>query len=186
MSVAVGVEYDGGVMLAWDQACTTDQGMVHVNGKGFLREDLGIGFALTGLQHDQLVRWAMEATPPSQRQENEGYLVTSLIPAMRKCFDEARIQDGEASAEWDCLVAIRGELWNIDSDYCAIRPLRGHFAIGSGAAYAMAALEARPILDNERDHAVASEWAEHAILSACSLSKDCGVLGDVPMVEVPS
>lgn len=153
MSVAVGLEAEGGVWLAWDSAITCDDGEQSlVANKGFMLG--GVGFAFVGSRHDQIVRHYLEVQPRDCHPEEWG--VTALASTIGTLLAEASVE-----GDWNALVAVDGVLLRLDNDLSCYRPLRyGYAAIGSGSSYALGALAAT--------EGCGAQWrAESAVLAAC-------------------
>lgn len=70
------------------------------------------------------------------------------MPSLRKCltdngynFDEAHDKDKDG-LRFQFLIAVGGELFDVDQDLAVMKSGEGFYAIGSGGAYALGALYA--------------------------------------------
>lgn len=74
----------------------------------------------------------------------ERYMVASFIPALREAFKDqaySQVDDNRESQDSQFLIAYRGALYTIESDFTALKERRNFYAIGSGSAYALGALQ---------------------------------------------
>jgi ATP-dependent protease HslVU (ClpYQ) peptidase subunit len=74
-----------------------------------------------------------------------GFLVSKVIPSMRKALADNGWKDSSDSKDdsgIDALIAIRGQLFSIASDFTVLRDENGFYGAGSGGNYAVGALEA--------------------------------------------
>lgn len=68
------------------------------------------------------------------------FVVTKVVPSLRKFFTDQNID--YKSAEFELLLAARGELFSIASDLSVIKDELGIYGIGTGGQYAVGAMYA--------------------------------------------
>lgn len=117
--------------------------------------------------------------PPALRTKSiENYLSSSLIPSLRKVFIDGGYdikEDGnDAEHNSSFIIAIRGELFEIWSDYSWTRSQL--YGTGSGSSYAMGAARAMKVHEQETPEDVAMILRE-AVEVAISFDSASG--GDV-------
>lgn len=108
-------------------------------------------------------------SPPSpgkaRGDQLDKFMVSKFIPNLKICFDNNFYgKDGEHGSL--LIVAIRGLVYEVGSDYDCIRDSRGLYSIGSGSPYALGALHAR---DTEKTRTLghAREMVRGALMSSC-------------------
>jgi ATP-dependent protease HslVU (ClpYQ) peptidase subunit len=75
-------------------------------------------------------------------------MIAKAMPSFRKCLTENGYdfnEDHDKSKEglrFQFLMAVGGELFDIDQDLAVMRSMDGTYAVGSGATYALGALHA--------------------------------------------
>ena len=74
--------------------------------------------------------------------DNYAYLVKRFVPFLRAAFKDAGWLEVENSREegGQFLVGIRGELFEINSDFSVLKMVDGFNAVGSGEYYALGAM----------------------------------------------
>jgi len=109
------------------------------NNNGVIIAGAGAVRGINLLQHNFVA-------PKVGRSNTDRYIAKTLIPAMRKLFDEHgyEVKRSDSSAENDniWIVAINGECYRIDEDYSFERATNNTYTAGSGERFAMGALEA--------------------------------------------
>lgn len=151
MTCIVGVINKGTVWLGGDSAATDG----HLNQtiikdpKVFVRGELGFGLCGSPKVMDALAH-CIEY--PTQTGDNDrAFLISELIPAIREGLtkldaagvDKSPLGGGsDIVFEGEVLLAYRGELYKLQSNFQLINGSEGHAAIGSGGALALGSLEA--------------------------------------------
>ena len=111
-------------------------------------------------------------TPPTPPQHTTGreldkYISTKFIPALKKCFDKA--QYGEKGEHDSAIIAVvNGVIYDIGSEYDWCRDTHGLYAVGTGAQYALGALNSMAEGKN-RTLAAAKQMLKTAVGVACRL-----------------
>ena len=146
MTTVIAIQFDDGVeMIADSQINSSGQPYFHpdmvkivVKGK-YLIGIAGRVVALQAIQNS----W----TPPALGAHKDSiynFIITKVIPSLKTFIHDAKIfSDKERDDDDDLfsiLIAIKGELFEIDQDYAVSRREDGLYAIGSGSGYALGAL----------------------------------------------
>jgi ATP-dependent protease HslVU (ClpYQ) peptidase subunit len=109
------------------------------NNNGVIIAGAGAVRGINLLQHNFVA-------PKIGRANTDRYIAKTLIPAMRKLFDEHgyEVKRNDSSAENDniWIVAINGECYRIDEDYSFERTNNNVYTAGSGERFATGAIEA--------------------------------------------
>ena len=110
--------------------------------------------------------------PPSPSATMEGreldkFISSKFIPALKKCFDDA--QYGEKGEHESSIIAVvNGVIYDIGSNYDWCRDAYGIYAVGTGAQFAMGALNSMAEGKN-RTLASAKQMLKTAVGVACRL-----------------
>ena len=88
-------------------------------------------------------------TPATKGKKLDGFITSKFIPALRQCFDEHGYsipdkddKDHIAEHASTILAVVNGTIYIIEGDYSWTSDNNGIYAIGSGAAYALGAVQA--------------------------------------------
>jgi hypothetical protein len=156
MSVAVGVETDGGVWLGAD-SCVSFDGLQDVAGGKLVNKGSWAAAVVGYGRTDQLIRHELSIPGPVSDEHVMSWAITSLVPALRQLASEhgpwVPILDADDLDErlqkvgFQALVAAAGVLLHVDEAFCVHRSNRGYFAIGAGGEVALGALYATHPLD---------------------------------------
>lgn len=150
MTTIVAVEKPTGVTIAADSRISGYQindGWIQkiVQNGDFTFAAAGYLRAIQVLQHAHLPQPPLEATP----QAIDRFVSVELVPALTEAFNSSLgpspsgPNDDEALQGSVFLVVVRGRIYEITGgDGAWVRSQSGHYAIGSGAAFALGALEA--------------------------------------------
>lgn len=149
MTTIVGIQYDGYCEVYADSRVTDDSGRVYSH------PDM-MKFAQRGAL---IIAGSGEVTPcdiaqniwepPKLLAEDKKnvykFMITKAIPSLRKCltdngynFDDGDKKEGE---RFHFIIACNGELFDIDQELSVIRDESGIYAVGSGAQFALGALD---------------------------------------------
>lgn len=146
MTTVIAIQHPNGVTMVADS-------QINSNGQPYFHPDMvkivikgkyliGVAGRVVALQAIQN-SW----TPPplgAHKDSIYNFIITKVIPSLKTFVDDAKIfSDKERDDDADLfsiLIAIKGELFEIDQDYSIARREDGVYAIGSGAGYALGAL----------------------------------------------
>lgn len=141
MTTVVAVETEEGVLFAADSRISG----WHVN-DGWVDKVIRNGeitFAAAGyLRTIQILAYGKFVVPPvtDGAAAIDRYVSLELIPAIVKAFTDSG--EKEALEYSQLLVALRGRVYSVGGDGSWLRNKNGFYAVGSGANYALGALEA--------------------------------------------
>ena len=143
MTCIVGIEHKDGVLLAADSMSSNHYSAdVASVAKLFRVGQHGFGFTSSWRMGD-LLRYHL-ALPDPPAKDLHRHLVTVAIPAIRACLKEggfATVNNGVETGG-SFLIAVRGQLFTIDTDFQVARSSHKYDAVGSGSLAALGALSA--------------------------------------------
>lgn len=173
MSVVVGLVGEDGIYLGADgQATDGWQRIEMVAPKVFRCPPLVIGCVGT-MRLIQILSTFL-VLPKSDGHDPLDFLVRHFVPAVQGILREhdcLQVKDGSAeiAGECECLIAAGNGLFRLSTDFQVIEREGGYDAIGSGAEYALGALEAL------RSHDLpGSSVVEAAVKAAIAFHMGCG------------
>jgi len=148
MTTLIGIEYDDSCVLVADSRTTDDSGYIYTHPSvkkisetnGYLIAGSGEVLPCDVAQH------IWEAPSPSKLDKKDlfHFMITKAMPSLRKClslngfnFDEPKVEQ-----RFQFLIALCGEIFDIDHELAVSKNISGVYAAGSGAPYALGALHA--------------------------------------------
>jgi ATP-dependent protease HslVU (ClpYQ) peptidase subunit len=152
MTTIIGIEYEDKSVIVADSRITDDGGKVYSHP---LMKKIAQRGAL-------LIAGAGEVSPcdiaqniwippmftAKDKKDPYRYIIVKAMPSLRKClidngynFDEPHDKAKEG-LRFQFLIAVGGELFDVDQDLAVMKSEDGFYAIGSGGAYALGALYA--------------------------------------------
>lgn len=150
MTTIVGIQYDDYCEIYADSRVTDDSGRVytHPDMQKFAQRG---AFIVAGSGEVTPCDVAQNLwDPPRLLAEDKKniykFMITKVMPSLREClskngynFDEP--QEKNAGERFHFLIACNGELFDVDQELSVIRDISGIYAVGSGAPYALGALD---------------------------------------------
>ena len=150
MTTIIGVQYDDRIVLLADNQVTDDSGRIYrhsqmskISKRGdFLIAGSGEVSPCDITQHI----WNPPKLTAKDKQDIYHFMIAKAMPSLRKCLEENgynfnedhdKAKDG---LRFQFLIAVGGELFDIDQDLAVMRSDTGFYAVGSGAPYALGAL----------------------------------------------
>lgn len=136
MTCIVGIEFQNKVMLAGDiQGTGWNNKVVHTQSKVFNKNGVVFGYT-TSYRFGQLLEHGL-ANPVIPERDDEIYrwLITVLIPDIKHI-----LKSNEWEGGGNCLIGVRGQLWELQNDYSVLRSVKGYASVGSGYEYALGSL----------------------------------------------
>ena len=150
MTVLIGIQGNGWSVLGCDSRTSDEDGrhMVTVNQK--IINNNGILIAGAGTSRgSNIMQFGYKMPVPGPRVNLDSFISKTFIPRMRKEFTGSGYEgkaDEDAAQHDSCfLVAVRGVVYPIFSDYSWDRDERGVYYLGSGGDVALGALDALEI-----------------------------------------
>lgn len=145
MTTVIAIQHDDGVDMIADS-------QINANGQPYFHADMvkivergkyliGVAGRVVALQAIQNA-W----NPPtlsSYKGTLYNFVITKVIPSLKSFIDDSKLftdKDKEDGDLFSILIAINGNLFEIDQDYSVARRESGVYAIGSGSDYALGAL----------------------------------------------
>ena len=144
MTCIVGIEFDGHVLLGGDiQGTGRNNKIIHTQPKVFNKKGVIFGFT-TSYRFGQILEHSLQdPVVPENEKDVYRWLITVLIPDIRHALKDAGYDTGG-----NCLIGVKGQLWELQNDFSVLRSVRGYAAVGSGSEYAIGSLftsvEAKP------------------------------------------
>ena len=148
MTTVIAVQTDYGVDMIADS-------QINSNGKPYFHDDMvkiveknkyliGIAGRVIALQAIQN-NWNPPAMTATYKDSTYKFVITKIIPSLKMFIDDSKIFTDKEKDEgelFSILIAIKGEVFEIDEDYSVARRSDGIYAIGSGADFALGAMMA--------------------------------------------
>ena len=147
MTCIVGIEHETGVYIGGDSAGIAGWELtVRADPKVFRVGEFVYGIA-GSFRMGNLLRYAfLPPPPPKKRKHLDAYMVTAFVDTLRAVVEAGGTREKKNEVESlhnsSFLVAVRGRLFEIDSDFQVGRPASGYAAIGCGSSVALGALHA--------------------------------------------
>jgi len=143
MTIIVGFTKNNKVYIGGDKLASDSYFKEEIkSSKVFKNKHLLIGFT-TSFRFGDILEYSFE--PPSDRKSymsDKHYIVDSLIPAIRKTLEHNKYCDSDSTSEsGTALIGYNGNLYKLQDDWSIIQNSTNIMAIGSGAEYALGALE---------------------------------------------
>jgi ATP-dependent protease HslVU (ClpYQ) peptidase subunit len=154
MTCIVGFEYADRVYIGGDlQGTGYNNKVVHHQPKVFVRNGVAFGYT-TSYRFGQLLEHALpDPIVPDKVEEVYPWLIKVLVPAIKTV-----LKDNDYEGGGNCLIGVKGQLWELQNDYSVLRSVNGYAAVGSGYEYANGAMYAHlPSKPLARSHR-ASAW----------------------------
>jgi len=145
MTTIIGVEDEAMSYIYADSQVTDDEGkvfnhpsMVKITSRGsFLLAGAGEILPCDVIQH----AWKPPRVTAKDKEDLYHFMVVKVVPSMRQCLKEYGYNfDEPGESRFQFLVSVSGELFELDDDLGITKSGNGHYAIGSGAAYALGAM----------------------------------------------
>lgn len=147
MTTIIGIQYEESCLIVADSRVTDDSGkifshpnMTKINERGaFLIAGAGEILPCDVVQHS----WNPTRVTAKDKQNLYHFMVVKVIPSIRKCLKENGYNfDDNGDDRFSFLVAVCGQLFELDDNLGITQNSTGFYGIGSGAPYALGALTA--------------------------------------------
>jgi ATP-dependent protease HslVU (ClpYQ) peptidase subunit len=175
MTCIVGIEFGGKVILGGDiQGTGGNTKVVHTQPKVFIRGGVAFGYT-SSYRFGQIVEHCMDTpVPPAGDEDIYRWLITVLAPSMKDALGRHGYQGGG-----NCLVGVRGQLWEMQDDFSVIRSKLGYATVGSGMEYALGSIFADQASRPPRTDSEAAQMARNAVQAAGTFSPSVGTEAEV-------
>lgn len=145
MTCIVGMEHEGKVYIGADSYVGLENGKQISSDKIFrLGDDFLIG-AAGRFRASQVMQYHLKVRPPKLYEPDMEYMVCGFAESLRQCLQAhgaSKNESGEETADFEGLIAYKGKLYTVYSDYSVLQYPLGVAASGDGQAYALAAVMA--------------------------------------------
>lgn len=137
MTCIVGVEVGNKVVLAGDiQGSGGNNKIVHTQPKVFKNGEMGFGYT-TSYRFGQLIEHSVtKEFVPSSEEMIYPWLIKEFVPHCKKT-----LQEGGYDGGGNCLIGVKGQLWELQGEFSVLRSTKGFNAVGSGYEYALGAMD---------------------------------------------
>lgn len=148
MTTVIAIQHDDGVeMIADSQINSAGQPYFHTDMVKIVERGkylIGVAGRVVALQAIQN-SWNPPALTASHKNSIYNFVITKVVPSIKSFIDDSKIFSDKEKEDGDLfsiILAIKGEVFEIDQDYAVARRESGFYAIGTGADYALGALMA--------------------------------------------
>jgi 20S proteasome alpha/beta subunit len=148
MTTIIGIEHIDSAIIVADSQTTDDGGKIYshpdvhkISERGpFLIAGSGEVLPCDIAQHI----WEPPVPLKIDKKDLYHFMISRVMPSLRKCLSENGYNFDEDSKElrFQFIIAVGGEIFDIDQDCSVSKTEYGVYAAGSGAAYALGALHA--------------------------------------------
>jgi ATP-dependent protease HslVU (ClpYQ) peptidase subunit len=149
MTTIIGIEYNDKSVIVADSRVTGDDGRIYshpVMRKIAVRGPILIAGAGEVAPCDIAQNiWVPPAFTAKDKKDAYRYLVTKAMPSLRKCLIENGYnfeEDKKDGTRFQFLIAVGGEMFDIDEELTVMKSDDNLYSIGSGGPYALGALYA--------------------------------------------
>jgi ATP-dependent protease HslVU (ClpYQ) peptidase subunit len=148
MTTIIGIEIDDSCYLVADSQTTDDNGFIYTHPNIRKLSEVN-GFILGGsgeVLPCDIAQHIWDPIRPNVKDKKDLYhfMIAKAMPSLRKCLSENGYNFDEAKTEarFQFIIAVCGEVFDIDHELSVSKNQSGIYAVGSGAAYALGALHA--------------------------------------------
>jgi ATP-dependent protease HslVU (ClpYQ) peptidase subunit len=146
MTTIAGAQHKTGCVIAADSQTTWGERPFNSFGVDKVIEKNGYLFAIAGDgRAADILNHAWKPPKITATGDLYGFMVAKVVPSIRKALADGGWKDSSDNKDdsgIDALIAIRGQLFSIASDFTVLRDEQGFYGAGSGGNYAVGALEA--------------------------------------------
>lgn len=148
MTTIIGIEYATECFMVADSQTTDDNGFIY-NHPDVKKLSERNGFIIGGsgeVLPCDVAQHIWEPPTPTSKDKKDLYhfMITKVMPSLRKCLTDNgyNFDENKSESRFQFLIAVCGEIFDIDNDCSVSKNQSGVYAAGSGAAYALGALHA--------------------------------------------
>lgn len=141
MTTIIGVQHQWGVEMAADSQVNWGERPVYafgvdkiINRDGYLIATAGDG------RISEIVMYTWKPPRPTFTSDGYNFMVTKVVPSLRKALIDNGWEKGNDN--FDIIIAAKGQVFAITSDFSVVRDEEGFYGIGTGGDYAVGALYA--------------------------------------------
>lgn len=148
MTTIIAIESDKDCFLVADSQTTDDSGFIYnhpdvrkLSERGaFIIGGSGEVLPCDVTQHI----WDPPTPTKKDRADLYHFMITKAMPSLRKCLSENgyNFDESKTDTRFQFIIAVCGEVFDVDDELSVSKNISGIYAAGSGAAYALGALHA--------------------------------------------
>ena len=148
MTTIIGLEYSDSCVLVADSQTTDDSGFIYNHPQvkkiaeinGYLIAGSGEVLPCDVAQHI----WEPPVPTKTDKKDLYHFMISKVMPSLRKTLQANGFNFDEPKTEqrFQFLIAVCGEIFDVDDDLGVSRSASNVYAAGSGAAYALGAMHA--------------------------------------------
>jgi ATP-dependent protease HslVU (ClpYQ) peptidase subunit len=170
MTCIVGLEHGGHVFIGGDiQGTGWNKKVVHTQPKVFSKAGVVFGYT-TSYRFGQLIEQVLsDPVIPDDSGAVYRWLITVLVPDIKKMLKANEWEEGGS-----CLIGVKGQLWELQSDWSVLRSVNGYSSVGSGYEYAHGSLYTSLLDRTIKTDDEAISIVQNAIRAAGSFSPSVG------------
>ena len=148
MTTIIGIEHKDRCFLVADSRTTDNDGKIYTHPEVKKISESGM-FLIAGSGETlpcDIAQHIWEPPVPTKQDKEDLYhfMIVKAMPSLRKCMSENGYNFDEDSKEnrFQFIIAVGGEIFDIDQELSISKSADGVYAVGSGAAYALGAIYA--------------------------------------------
>jgi ATP-dependent protease HslVU (ClpYQ) peptidase subunit len=148
MTTIIGIELEDSCYLVADSQTTDDNGFIYNHPDVKKLAERGV-FLIGGsgeVLPCDVAQHIWDPPKPTLKDKQDVYhfMITKAMPSLRKCLSENgyNFDETKTEARFQFIIAVCGEVFDIDHELSVSKNQSGIYAAGSGAAYALGALHA--------------------------------------------
>jgi ATP-dependent protease HslVU (ClpYQ) peptidase subunit len=148
MTTVIAIQHNDGVeMIADSQINSSNKPYFHDDMVKIVERNkylIGIAGRVVALQAIQNA-WNPPTLPSNYKESIYHFVITRIVPSLKSFVDDCKMfteKEKEEGSLFSILIAIKGEVFEIDEDYSVGRRSDGIYSIGSGSDFALGALKA--------------------------------------------
>ena len=148
MTTIIGLEYPKSAIIVADSQTTDEGGRIYTHPEvekisangSFLIAGSGETLPCDIAQHI----WDSPIPTKQDREDLYRFMIKKAMPSLRKCMTETGYNFDEDTKEtrFQFIIAVGGEIFDVDQELSISKSADGVYAAGSGAAYALGAIHA--------------------------------------------
>ena len=148
MTTIIGLEYKDRCFLVADSRTTDDSGRIYTHPEvqkisengSFLIAGSGETLPCDIAQHI----WEPPVPTKQDREDLYHFMIVKAMPSLRKCMSENgyNFDEDVKDTRFQFIMAVGGEIFDVDQELSISKSADGVYAAGSGAAYALGAIHA--------------------------------------------
>lgn len=170
MTCIVGIEHNGHVFMGGDiQGTGSNNKVIHTQPKVFNKKGVLFGYT-TSYRFGQILEHALsDPCIPEDDGDIYRWLITTVVPEIIAVLKSAEYVGGG-----NCLIGVKGQLWELQNDFSVLRSTLGYAAVGSGYEYALGSVATSLMGGRSNTDSWADKIVSDSILIAGTFSPTVG------------